>query len=405
MLIVIPVSLSDLKLLDPMLDAMEHFGGLRNHSILFVPAPSVLGDVSLKATRLRSGCPNVAVEALPREPHGGWPVACNMHFRDTVDMLEKRQNALPWFWMEPDTTPIRGGWADQLETEYNRNGALFMGVIRDVKEVLFKNGIPVDDGRYMVGVGIYPPNFKSYCGLYQHVGVPGSEKNPPVPFDVRQRWEVNPMARPAHHTNLIAHHPRTGNYQSQDGILKGEDLEERPEGRKPNGGSVAYGALVVHGCKDGSLARLVLGQAQGQQTETKMAQKAPESKVEPILTTISAEKQFQILCDTLAIPAELRESKWKMLTTPAATDLTKSKLQTEQEEQERELDEDSGVGKPALSMKSLQEYMEKAGAPVEVGTIAADFGAKKGIVSMLANNPKSGLKLNGNLVEPAMVPA
>lgn len=269
--IAIPVSQSGLQRLHHSIDAIEFLGGLQKHVVVFCCAPSVMQQVPALAARLRPICPSVYIEALPREPEGpGRFSAFNMIFRETVELLDKRGNANPWFWWEEDMTPIRAGWADRLELEYHRNGQPFMGVRRKASEVVRgMNGEKLPDthpqtqGDYMVAVGIYPAKFKDFSTMYKYPDPAGN-----MATDVMIRHEV---AKYLHHTPLIGHHYRTGNYRRENGRLICDDFEH-VEGHPKYGGEVSEMAFVVHGCRDGSLSNLILSETPGNVSPMSQAQ-------------------------------------------------------------------------------------------------------------------------------------
>lgn len=251
MLFAIPVSQSDLPLLRPFVDVLKFLGGLHRHTLIFLPAPTVAGETAAIVTELNGLCGKLAVDAVAREPEGGWPDAPNMHFRDAVEQLDKRgELGQPFMWLEADCTPLRAGWADRLELEYNRQGKWALGVVRPVSDVLRdKDGKPTGEGDYMVGAGIYGANFKKWSCLYRY-------PVPKMPFDINIRFEVKKAG--VYNTNLIESRGRTGNYRiNADGKIECDEASPLPT--YPSlAGVVGDMAFVVHGCKDGSLAKLVL---------------------------------------------------------------------------------------------------------------------------------------------------
>ena len=58
----------------------------------------------------------------------------------------------PWFWMEPDLVPLRPGWLDILQEEYNRCGKDVMGSV-------------VPGMGHVNGTSIYPPNLFTMCPM------------------------------------------------------------------------------------------------------------------------------------------------------------------------------------------------------------------------------------------------
>lgn len=420
MLIVRPVSRHDLHLLEPQVELMRFFGGLRNHQVLFLPAPSVLQETTLLAGRIHTVCDQTAVEVLPREPEGGWPVACNMHFMQAVEILEKRGNTLPWMWMELDAWFMTGGSPDRLEQQYNQIGSPFLGFLRETKEVLkdAKTGAPVDDGRYMVGsLGIYPPNYKQISSLYKEVGFIGRPGN--VGFDIRTRWEV--IRAGATHCPSMEHHSRTVNYhRDPTGTIVCHDEGLRGEGQFVYGGPVSKNCLYLHGCVDGSLARLLMGDVTQAPEVGKTAPEGlsgqsgmPVTDFEDLEKALEIAKKaagldvpqtpqspempfglFKRLCEFLGIPEDQRTAKWDQLVAKP------SKIQTEQQEQEEDLTSTASP-KPALNLTSLRKAVETAEGAVDPGSLAADFGVAKNRIKDLIALPDSGLVQDGRWVRLA----
>lgn len=398
MLIVRPVSRHDLHLLETQVELMRFFGGLRNHQVLFLPAPSVLQETTLMAGRIHTVCDQTAVEVLPREPEGGWPVACNMHFMQAVEILEKRGNVLPWLWMELDAWFMTGGSPDRLEQQYNQIGTPFLGFLRETKEVLkeAKTGLPVDDGRYMVGsLGIYPPNYKQISSLYKEVGFIGRPGN--VGFDIRTRWEVTRAG--ATHCPSMEHHSRTVNYHRDPaGTIVCHDEGIRGEGQFVYGGPVSKNCLYLHGCVDASLARLLMGEVtQAPESVETAPEGLSEQKTDAPQTPDSPEMPFGLfkrLCEFLGIPEDQRTAKWDQLVAKP------SKIEAEQQEQEEELTEEN-TPKPALNLANLRKAVETAEGGVDPGSLAADFGVSKTRIKDMIGLPDSGLVQDGRWVRLA----
>jgi hypothetical protein len=236
---VVPVSQSDRHLLPKRIEVFKHLGGWKNHHLLFAPAPSCLAEAEKAAEEMRPYCPNVEVHSVVREPSGGWPEACNKHFHDTVNILSRLSNPLNWFFLELDCNPIRQGWQDALETAYNAGGKPFCGHVRLTSEVT----TPPLKGSHMVGAGMYPFNFHVIAAAeYPYLA-------PKVPFDVTLRWRV--IQSGVTHTDLIAHR-----HSSKEYALEGQTLNP-VEGAPVDINSTA----LVHGCKDDTLADLVLSGA------------------------------------------------------------------------------------------------------------------------------------------------
>ncbi len=187
----------------------------------------------------------------------GWPLGPNQMFVDASTYCYRYQD--PWYFWEPDCVPMVEGWIDKLEEEFNRQPNKIMGSL--------VNGGVATSGKnvyqLLVGSAVYPAKFLDYCGLaanlcnyniaYRQAGTI------PEPWDVRCRWVFMQNGR---NTDFIKAYWKSCNYQ-----YKGSDLvffAEGPEAQEIQSVTcpdrvVDPRAIVVHGCKDGSLHRMVIG--------------------------------------------------------------------------------------------------------------------------------------------------
>lgn len=428
MLFVIPVSRADVHLIKGLTDVMILLGGLQRHSVLFAPAPSVLQQASEEAIRLRGVCERVTVEAVAREPQGDWPLACNIQFRDVVELLDLRGINEPWFFMEADCTPRFAGYPDRLELEYRKRGMPFMGVLRKTGDVAKKqDGSPLDNSQYMVGAGIYPPNFKEYSCLYKATGQHAGKDIKPLPFDVRIRHEVGPKCW---HTDLIAHHRSTGNYRMENGKLVCDDYN-RQEGNASYAGEISEMAFIVHGCKDGSLAKLVLSGMQETFSGTAELWQRQPSQTPLAPAPEDPEMLFMRLCDILRIPADQVSDKWEALISskttaqeempadaaqaatvtrkaagtseepspakdaPKATETPKTAPQeTPEQDAEQDAELDKVLKKAAPSAEKLRKVVEDSITPIDVASAAADFGVTQKTIRELIESENSGMEIS-----------
>lgn len=400
--IVIPVSQADVSRLSPLVEVMEFLGGLQKHAILICSAPSCHQQASEAAGRLRTLCPNVAVESLPREPEQrGRFGAFNMIFRDSVEILSKRGNKNPWMWWEVDVTPIRAGYADRLELEYHQKGMPFMGVRRKGSDTIRgANGEKLDvndprvQGDYMVAVGIYPPNFKDYSVMYKYPDSSGA-----MPTDVVIRHEVN---KHLHGTQLIGHHYKTCNYRREGGKIVCDDFE-LGEGFPSYAGAVNEMAFVVHGDKSGSLAALVLNEAPSNVTESGIQTQTTNTSSAEI-ATLKAEnaelrKDIQKMQEQWnqkenSYAEEIEQLKEKLAAggyvvspipatpeqyTPPDRSVTVESLKNAPTFEE----------KPLPSIEKVVEALKEAKKSVPLLDLAADFGCNKtALRALLESDPK-----------------
>jgi len=258
MRILIPVSASDVHLLPDFTAALVNTGGLEDHYVTFVPTPTVILEAKEAASKVEDICPNVAVIPLPEEPIGGWPAGCNNHFAYAAKIAATQQERLPWLWLELDSS-FREGWANKLSNAYANlgNNRSFMGFVQPHFRISASTNKPVQapgDDR-MSGVAVYPwdmaerPKFQF---LLQDLGY--GNRTSGQGFDEYLRFEIKKNVRA--HTDLIDDRWNTINYRVEGGQLVCDSGPTEGQSRE-RGGVVNSQAVLIHGCKDGSLHRLV----------------------------------------------------------------------------------------------------------------------------------------------------
>lgn len=258
MKIAIPVSAHDKHLLPDLTDCLLKLGGLEEHPVVFFPTPAAKDTAYEHAERL-----GAETYPLTQDFEGGAPVACNRHFASVVFALAKMGNTDPFLWMELDMLPVKPRWADKLFEDYRMGGTPFRGVL--VSTPFNENGKIVfrDNDQMMMGTGIYPPNMERderIKPLLLDLAKPFS-MNPREPFDVYLRWPIRNIG--VSHTELISDMWATDSYAKMaDGGIFCQTVPHGDRVVRPRGGLVSAKALLVHGCKDGSLADIVLGRGQ-----------------------------------------------------------------------------------------------------------------------------------------------
>ena len=253
MKIIVPVSAHDKHLLPAFTDCLLKFGGLEEHPVLFVPLPAAKEETFVAAERL-----GAEVHPLDQNYEGGSPLAPNRHFANTVFALGQMGNTSPFLWMELDMLPVKHRWAVALFEDYRYGGTPFRGAVVDTPfndngSLVFRSGDTM-----MMGTGIYPPNMdrdERIRPLLVDLTKPGVW-NPPDAFDVYLRWVIKNIG--VSNTPLISDMWATQNYHhTADGIVC-ESVDHGDRVVRERGGLVNRSAVLVHGCKDGSLARLLL---------------------------------------------------------------------------------------------------------------------------------------------------
>jgi len=246
MLLTIPVTKADQHLAKPLLSLMVKLGGIRPHKMLLEFSQTVPGEVRKELEELGAQCGEMYSRELKTTDERGWPRSANAVFNETaLHVFEDRSyNEAAWYFFELDNTPLCRDWVQKLQDEYNLAKMPCMGVVN--KTVRGVGPLRKQDGTHLVGTSIYPVDLWTRVKLCKHLNTL------PDPFDVAMQWEVVPMS---HHTELIQHNWSTAKYSR-----KGARITCSPAG---SNGSADYAnpvsprAVVLHGCKDSSLAKLV----------------------------------------------------------------------------------------------------------------------------------------------------
>lgn len=193
---------------------------------------------------------------VARDGFNGWPLGPNQMFVDASNYCYSRKT--PWYFWEPDCVPMVERWADKLEEEFNKHPDKIMGCL--IEGGMAPSGKNVY--KLIVGSAVYPARFLDRCGLaanlYNYNSAYQNSQTVPEPWDVRCRWVFMQNGR---NTDFIKAYWKSCNYQ-----YKGEDIvffAEDPEAQEIQSvtcpdGRVDPQAVVVHGCKDGSLHRMAI---------------------------------------------------------------------------------------------------------------------------------------------------
>lgn len=246
--LVVPFSVSDLPFINAYLGLMEHYAGIEKNNVLVVARKDVEAKAVEVADRLRKLAKSSVLHMVP-EIVPSWPEGPNDMFVRTVNYLRDTGNAEPWLWMEPDAPPIAPSWAGALLGAHNEGGKPFTGrVLETIKSAKNPNHPLAKekyDGHHMNGVGIYPPDFHLRSQLYKMA----NRERPPDGFDIYCRWEIAPHCT---NTDLIVGVKRATEFAKIDGgyscLSNGERKEVQTDG-----------AVMLHSCKDASLASLITG--------------------------------------------------------------------------------------------------------------------------------------------------
>ena len=247
MLIVIPVTKSDQHLAVPLLSLMVKLGGVRPHKILFEFSSLISGDLRSELHELGAQCGEIFSRELKTTDERGWPRSANSVFSETALHVfeEKSYGEKSWYFFELDNTPMCRGWVQKLQDEYELARLPCMGVVN--KTIRGTAELRKQDGSHLVGTSIYPADLWSRVKLCRHINMLTD------PFDVVMQWET---VKISHHTELIQHSWGTHKYSKKGARIECKAVANRP-GSSDYANPGSPRAVVVHGCKDSSLAKLV----------------------------------------------------------------------------------------------------------------------------------------------------
>jgi hypothetical protein len=183
----------------------------------------------------------------------GWPLGPNQMFADAAAAMYA--TGVPFYFWEPDCVPMKEGWVDDLDTEYHKR----LGIMGHKYEGgMASNGKNIY--KMIVGSAVYPPNFLDFCPSAQSLSTYNlAYKNAgtiPEPWDVRCRWDFMAIG---YNTPLIRTYWKSVNYQWKDGkiVFYAEDPEAQAvQGVTCPDRIISSQAVVIHGCKDGSLHKM-----------------------------------------------------------------------------------------------------------------------------------------------------
>lgn len=295
MLIIVPLSRADVHRLDNWISCLQKYGGLESHTLIFVPTKAVEARAYEAAGKLGSIAGKVEVMALDMDSDLGWPRASNWQWFNAMSLTEAIPQ--PKFWMELDCLPVRGGWADAIAGGYTSGGTPFRGCVVKTPWKDDASGKPVEslygpEDKMMCGCGIYPSHLiRRFDDLVSAGPVRGrngliadlskGENSPGEPWDLHLRSAMTKLGMS--HTDDIGDYWNTQNYRIEGGHLVCDPKETGNDGkptRVHRAGIVNPAAVVIHGCKDESLATLILA---GLDTKTLLPAPKPASEVKALV--------------------------------------------------------------------------------------------------------------------------
>lgn len=255
MLLTIPVSAADAGKLSKTAAIFKKFGPYAGFPCAIFARRDVENEARKFADEVRSLFSNLDIHIL--DFHAKNPTeAAAKHFRLVAEKVVASYPNEAWYFYELDNTPVKAGWLQALQREHHESGKPHMGAVVPTRGfTLQQDGSmkPSFGEPHMVGTGIYHGELGKRSPTIGQIDRVMPWAGPLEPFDIRMRFEIVPNA---HNTRLIQHNWNTGKYRKEGGQIVCSDLSGDPnlDHSKP----VDADAVVVHGCKDLTLADLVL---------------------------------------------------------------------------------------------------------------------------------------------------
>ena len=294
MIIAIPVSFHDVSRLPAFIKALKKFGGLFKHRVVFFPQLSQGQAAKMACAEILPITANSSVEVIPFDfPINNHPQSPNAQFAYVADWIARQGAQCPWLWMELDCRPIKENWADLLEQEYLRSGKPFVGNIVPTPYKPQEEWVTLPDDFMMMGVGMYPANLPELVPLVRDLGI--GPRGAPYAFGVYLRQSM--MGIGWHDTKLIADKNSTGNYRMENGTLICDHVEGAIP-RRPRAGPVNPEAVLIHGCKDDSLDRIIFAES----AVTPEPPPAPVIEQPEVVTTSVAENVRVVYSEPVVNP-------------------------------------------------------------------------------------------------------
>ncbi len=247
----IPVSIFDKHMLPDFIAMLEKFGGLEAHEVFIIPQIPCVPEAHEACSRL-SKFTRASVIPMEKQVAPGWPKSCNVQFQFAAFQMAKSFTGVPWFWMELDVAPTRTGWANALAMEYVAKGCSFLGNLVPTQFVKEGGFYTLPGEETMLGVAVYHQGLgRTDCLIKDLWWID-------EPWDLFMRGDFKNFGWA--NSEVICDMWNTCNYRMEgDNIVCDTAPRDGMPIPRPRGGPVPKSAYLVHGCKDGSLARLILG--------------------------------------------------------------------------------------------------------------------------------------------------
>jgi len=256
MKLVIPVSESDKELIPNLYAAFEKYEICPDNDLLVVGSKEVQADVDSILENIGSKFES-SEKLIIENNNYGWPMACNHYWQQTCYHLNKGEDDA-FLWFELDSTPVSDHWLDILSQEYyadttraakaGREPFIYFG--NKERNYEGNNGELLPEsvsGSRMAPIGIYSTEI---CSIPVLSSLSATRRH----WSSVIQWYTTPSLA---NTELIQNNWRTKNYRKEKDVIVCDSIANLAwdvHFNKP----VNKDAVLVHGCKDGSLLKLML---------------------------------------------------------------------------------------------------------------------------------------------------
>lgn len=291
MKLVIPVSKADRHLIPNFIECIEKFPAGDGHDLLVMGSKEneeYIFDLEKKIKHLFDSSETL----ITPDTMLGWPMSCNYYFQQTCLHLRNDDELDAFLWFELDTVPLRSDWLDLISIEYYSDTTIAVKEKRDPKIYLGarervyegRNGELIPEsvaGHRMAPVGVYSseickaPVLNSLSMTNRH-------------WSHVIQWYV---VKELNDSNLIQNNFRTQNYRKENGKIICDSISNLAWDVHWNN-PVNENAVLIHGCKDDSLVKLLLNNTSKE--DMKLAKNLTVEDAEDIASAIDDDIESDI---------------------------------------------------------------------------------------------------------------
>lgn len=257
MKLVIPVSKADRHLIPDFIKSIEMFPAGTEHDVLIIGSKENeehIVSLEKQIKHLFDTCEkHIIADSML-----GWPMSCNFYFQQACAKLREEEDTDAFLWFELDTVPLKENWLDLISFEYyadttravkeKREPMIYFGAKERVYEG--RNGELLPEsvaGHRMAPVGVYSTEV-CHAPVLNSLSMTNRHWTHVIQWYVVKRMKDSP---------IIQNNWRTDNYRKENGEIicdSKSNLAWNIHWNKP----INDEAILVHGCKDGSLIKLLL---------------------------------------------------------------------------------------------------------------------------------------------------